>query len=94
MSPETDTVTRRCLVSGQVQGVFYRSSARGKALELGVEGRATNLPDGRVEVLASGRREAVEALVRWLWQGPAGARVEDVRCEDAPREAFTGFETR
>jgi acylphosphatase len=59
-----------------------------------VEGRATNLTDGRVEVLASGPPKAVEALVRWLWQGPAGARVEDVRCEDAPAQPFSGFETR
>ena len=44
----------RCLVSGRVQGVFYRASAQQRAQELGVRGYARNLPDGRVEVLACG----------------------------------------
>ncbi|MFL6576710.1 MAG: acylphosphatase, partial [Povalibacter sp.] len=45
-------VARRCFVSGRVQGVYYRASARQKAIELGVSGYASNLEDGRVEVLA------------------------------------------
>ena len=94
MSESTSEITRRCLVSGQVQGVWYRGTTRRRALELGLGGRATNLSDGRVEVVVSGSREAVDTLCGWLWQGPAGASVEDVRCEDAPLQRFSDFDTR
>ena len=70
----------RCLVSGRVQGVFFRASARAKALELGVTGWARNLPDGRVEVLACGAEQALAALRDWLWAGPPQARVSEVSC--------------
>ena len=65
-------------VSGRVQGVFYRSSTRETALASGVTGYAQNLPDGAVEVLACGDAGAIEALERWLWEGPAAARVAEV----------------
>ena len=68
----------RFLVSGKVQGVFFRVSTRQRALDLGLSGRATNLPDGRVEVLAAGSAEAIGALERWLQQGPPGACVAAV----------------
>jgi acylphosphatase len=68
-------IARRCLVSGRVQGVFYRASARTRAQELGVTGYARNLPDGRVEVLACGDPEAVASLCRWLWQGSPASHV-------------------
>jgi len=71
-------IARRCHVSGRVQGVFYRASARNRARELGVTGYARNLPDGRVEVLACGAPDAVEALCRWLRQGPPAAQVTGV----------------
>ena len=71
-------IARRCFVSGRVQGVFYRASARQRAQSLGVTGYARNLPDGRVEVLACGDPGAVDALIRWLWQGPPAASVTGV----------------
>jgi len=74
----TSTISRRCLVSGRVQGVFYRASAQQKANELGVTGYARNLPDGRVEVLAVGEAVAVHALTDWLGRGPPAARVDRV----------------
>lgn len=74
------TTCRRCLVRGRVQGVFYRASTQTRARELGVTGQARNLPDGRVEVLACGEGQAVDALCGWLWQGPTYAKVEDVQC--------------
>ena len=74
-------VCRRCLVSGHVQGVYFRTSTRDRALSLGVTGYARNLRDGRVEVLACGSAEAVAALCGWLSDGPPGARVSEVRCE-------------
>ncbi len=86
-------ICRRCLVSGRVQGVFYRASTRDRARALGITGHARNLPDGRVEVLACGTAEAVGELSDWLWQGPTYAKVEAVRCEevrpDPPPEDFS-----
>ncbi len=74
------TVCRRCVVSGRVQGVFYRATTRRRALELGIEGWARNLADGTVEVVASGEAGAVDELCDWLLEGPGAARVTEVRC--------------
>ncbi len=73
-------ICRRCYVSGRVQGVWYRGSTQREAENLGVTGYACNLPDGRVEVLACGSRQAVDALCDWLLQGPPHAVVSDVQC--------------
>jgi acylphosphatase len=80
-----ETVCRHCIVSGRVQRVSYRAHARTEALRLGVSGYARNLPDGRVEVLACGDAQAVDALIRWLWMGSPRARVTEVtvRAADA-----------
>jgi acylphosphatase len=74
-----DQVTRRFLVFGKVQGVYFRHSARLEAKRLGLRGIARNLPDGSVEVLAHGETAAVEELRLWLQRGPAQARVDEVR---------------
>lgn len=70
----------QCFVSGHVQGVFYRASTQAMASKLGITGYARNLPDRRVEVLACGDSEALEALRDWLWKGPEYAEVSDVEC--------------
>jgi acylphosphatase len=83
----------RFLVSGRVQGVWFRAATRNEALGLGLRGLARNLDDGRVEVLAFGPAQALEALEAWLAIGPPQARVEKVRREplrDEPGEP--GFE--
>jgi acylphosphatase len=76
----------RFLVSGKVQGVFFRASTRERALDLQLSGRATNLPDGRVEVIAEGEVAALDALATWLQHGPPMARVDRVERSvwDAP----------
>ena len=84
---------RRCLVSGRVQGVFYRASAAREAQRLGITGHAINLPDGRVEVLACGEPAAVSELVQWLSLGPANARVTGVEQEQVDGEAPAAFTT-
>jgi len=76
-------VAKICWVSGRVQGVYYRGTAAGRALELGVVGYARNLPDGRVEVLACGEAAAVESFIEWLWVGSSASRVTAVRIEEA-----------
>lgn len=80
-------VCRRCLVSGRVQGVFYRATARDQAENLNVTGWARNLADGRVEVLACGDPEAVERFCDWLGEGPPAAQVESVDCEEVSVDA-------
>jgi acylphosphatase len=84
---------RRFLVTGRVQGVWFRSSTRQQALRLGLTGRADNLADGRVEVVACGDAAALEALERWLWQGPEQAEVSAVEVRAVPDETYDGFAT-
>ena len=88
----------RCYVSGRVQGVYYRGSTRQKATELGIVGYARNLPDGRVEVLAVGAPERVQALVEWLWIGSPAASVTDVQVQEVDPATLgdvpVGFATR
>lgn len=84
----------RFVVSGKVQGVFFRASAREQALKLGLRGYAKNLPDGRVEVLAAGDDAALDALTAWLREGPSRARVDDLeRLPARDDEAGEGFVT-
>lgn len=77
-------VCRRFMVSGKVQGVFFRASAARQAERLQLCGWAKNLPDGRVEVLALGSDAAVGQLREWLRQGPPRARVDGIEvCDEA-----------
>ena len=69
---------RRFVVSGKVQGVFFRASTARMAEQFGLRGYARNLPDGRVEVLALGDPASLVMLAGWLRQGPTLARVIDV----------------
>jgi acylphosphatase len=82
---------RRFVVSGRVQGVWFRASTRQQAEQLGLSGHAVNLPDGRVEVVACGSEAAVEALAAWLWRGPELASVTDVAVEDLGLQQLSGF---
>ena len=90
-----EEVTRRFLVLGKVQGVYFRHSTRLEASRLNIRGVARNMPDGSVEVLARGGAAAVEQLRAWLQRGPAHARVKEVR-EIPPDDAAPvpkGFDT-
>ena len=73
-----ETVRAEILVSGRVQGVGFRRFARNAAERFGVDCNPINLRDGRVFVLAEGRREALELLINELRKGPTFAHVEDV----------------
>ena len=84
---------KQCIVYGRVQGVFYRAWTQQKAQSLNVSGRASNLTDGSVEVLACGEEEAVDALCDWLWEGPRHAEVTGVSCETLEYQKVYGFET-
>ena len=85
---------KKCLVSGRVQGVFYRATAARRAQELGLHGYARNLADGRVEVMACGEERAVQAFVSWLWIGSSASKVTAVEVTDAapdPSAVRSGF---
>lgn len=83
---------RRFIISGRVQGVWFRAATRQEAVRLGLTGHAINLPDGRVEVVACGNAAALDRLGVWLWQGPELAAVTDVCIEDLSERVLCGFE--
>lgn len=78
------------VVSGRVQGVFFRAGAQQQARELGLGGWARNLVDGRVEFVCEGEKDAVEQFVEWCKQGPPGAKV--AQCDVAYEETKGGFD--
>jgi acylphosphatase len=83
------------LIRGRVQGVWYRASTQRKAASLGLAGWVRNLGDGRVEAVAQGPREALDALVSWAHDGPPAARVDNVSVRwSEPGELLEGFELR
>ena len=81
----------RFFVSGRVQGVGFRASARYRALELGLAGYVRNLADGRVEAFVQGDAKDIETFARWLEAGPPLARVDDVQRVVAKVEQRIGF---
>jgi acylphosphatase len=87
-------VRYRVLVSGRVQGVFYRDTCRRKALAHGVSGWVRNLPDGQVEAVFEGRPEDVDRLVEWAHHGPARSVVAHVAVQAEPPEGLTTFQIR
>ncbi|MCA1829778.1 MAG: acylphosphatase [Myxococcales bacterium] len=67
------------VISGRVQGVFYRASAQQEALRLGLHGEIRNLPGGEVEAVVEGEKPRIEEFVDWCRRGPPAAEVDDVR---------------
>ena len=87
-------VRSRVLVSGRVQGVFFRDTLRRLAEQHGVAGWVRNLPDGRVEAVLEGRAEDVERLVGWAHRGPRRAVVAHVEVQAEPPEGLGAFVIR
>ena len=87
----SDTVRRRVVVHGFVQGVFFRDTVRRRALAVGVAGWVRNNRDGTVEAAFEGDPAAVEALVALSHKGPRGAQVERVEVFDEEPEGIAGF---
>jgi acylphosphatase len=84
--------TQHLLIKGQVQGVFYRATARETAAELGITGWVKNTPDGDVEIVASGSEEQLQTFINWCKRGPRSAIVSEVIAtpqEEAFFEAFS-----
>jgi acylphosphatase len=87
-------VARRVVVSGHVQGVFFRDQTRREAHRRGVAGWVRNCSDGTVEAWFEGAAAAVEELVRWCRRGPRYATVYDVRVEEVEPAGLDGFRIR
>jgi acylphosphatase len=87
-------VRYRVLISGRVQGVFFRDTCRRLAEQHGVAGWVRNLPDGRVEAVFEGPPEAVRHLVDWAHTGPRLAAVDDIAIQPEPPEGLSAFSIR
>jgi acylphosphatase len=82
-----DKTRVRALLSGRVQGVFFRAETRQAARRNGVSGWVRNTSDGRVEAVFEGREGDVDQMVQWCHDGPPNARVDDIRVRE---ETYTG----
>jgi acylphosphatase len=89
-----DTIRRRLVVHGKVQGVFYRDSTRHAARDEGVSGWAANRSDGTVEVVLEGPADAVASVVGYCRTGPSSADVDSVDEHEETPEGLTGFQIR
>jgi acylphosphatase len=79
------------IVSGKVQGVFYRHSTREMAKALGLKGQVKNMPDETVNIIATGTAEQIEQMIEWCKQGPARAKVTGVLVEEMTLKLFEKF---
>ena len=86
-----DRTRARVLVSGHVQGVFYRATTRDAAREHDVDGWVKNLDDGRVEAVFEGPASAVESMVEWCHTGSPAATVDDVSVTRESPGGIDGF---
>ena len=84
----------RIKVFGEVQGVFYRQRTKETAIQLGIKGFVMNLPDGTVEIIASGTKEQLEKFVSWCRKGPPKATITDLKIIELPLQQFDNFMIR
>lgn len=87
-------VRRRVVVSGRVQGVFFRDSCRREATAAGLSGWVRNRPDGTVEAVLEGDEQGVERVVHWMRSGPSHAEVDDVSVIAEDPAGERGFRVR
>lgn len=85
-------LTKKIVVTGKVQGVFFRQSTMLKAQALSLGGTVENLPDGNtVDIIATGSEAGLAELISWCQQGPPGAEVNKVEISDQPLQEFKSF---
>jgi acylphosphatase len=87
----SERATRRLLIYGRVQGVWFRESMRREADRLGVTGWVRNRLDGTVEAVVQGTPDAVAAITRWASRGPEDAQVANLVVSEATGH-FAGFD--
>lgn len=83
--------TLSIIVTGKVQGVWYRQSAKEKATELGITGNVRNQPDGSVAIIATGLANQLDQFIEWCRQGPPRALVTNVEVTELPLQSFDRF---
>lgn len=81
-------------VTGKVQGVFFRASAKDTADRLSVKGSAQNMPDGSVYIEAEGDEENLKQFIGWCKQGPPRASVSNVNVVEAEPKNFQRFDIK
>lgn len=94
MTKEQEEVRARIVISGRVQGVFFRQDTKDRALTRGVTGWVTNRADGKVEAVFQGSKEAVDSMVEWCRRGPSLAEVEHVEVNWESPTDKKGFSIR
>jgi acylphosphatase len=83
------------IITGRVQGVYFRAATQKKAKELGLVGWVRNAPTGAVEAVFAGEEEKISAMIAWCHQGPPAAQVLKVDCRERPWQGeFTDFTIR
>ena len=82
------------IVSGKVQGVFFRDSTRRKAIELDLVGYAKNMYDGNVEVVAQGDEENINELIEFIKNNPGHSKIKEVKINYKELENFNEFEIK
>ena len=95
MRAQQDHVRVHLIITGRVQGVFFRASTVAQAQHLSLTGWVANAPDGSVEVVAEGTRARIDELTAWCRHGPSGAKVTNVEIRwEAARNEFASFSIR
>jgi len=80
------------IISGRVQGVWFRASTRDKAEQLGLKGWVKNTYDGKVEAVFEGEEKQIQDMINWCYQGPPMAEVKDVEVKKQPPTShYDGF---
>ena len=90
----SESIRRRVVVHGRVQGVFFRDSTQREASRRGLAGWVTNRGDGAVEAVFEGSPDDVDALIEFCESGPRAADVEEMETSDEEPEGLSGFEVR
>jgi len=85
----------KILVSGRVQGVYFRVFTQNKAKHFAVKGSVKNLSDGRVEIIAEAEHITIDKFIKWCRKGPITARVDHVEISELEAdEVLTGFDIK
>ena len=79
------------IISGKVQGVFFRANVKKRAQELNLRGYAKNLDDGNVEVAAEGDENKINELIKFIKKGPGIAKVKDIKIKETKQNNFENF---